>query len=408
MTANQSILARNLAQVPLARVSEIIDSIDATILLRRLFAYRLNGGPRTYSIRSFWRAYLLMYVKNYACVNDLINALRDDPRLMELCGFEKLPHRTTFNRFWLRLADHQDLVEDCQIQLVQELKALIPDLGDRVAVDSTTIRTHAHPKRKSPITGQISDPEAGWTRKPSKTDPNENDWYYGFKEHIVVDAVHHVPLTGFTTPANHNDSPTLPKLLDQAASQYGWLKPKIVTADRGYDAESNHEYVLDRGGAFICPMRTIANAKDTSGSVFDRNGVPSCMGTKPMEYVGTHPDKGHLYKCPPGGCHLKQRRGVVYCQDYTWVDWRTEPNKRIHGPVRRGTAEWEELYSERQSIERVFKSMKEFRRLEHHYLRGLKNISLHAAMSVLTYTATLLAQRRAGIAETNWMVSRVA
>ena len=117
-------------------------------------------------------------------------------------------------------------------------------------------------------------------------------------------------------------------------------------------------------------MRKDSGVTKTTYGVYNRDGVPTCLGEKLMEYQGTMPDKGHLYRCPAGGCRLKQRKGVLYCQDLTWVDWRTEPNKRIHGPVRRGSSEWKALYELRYSVERVFKSMKENRRLERHYTRA--------------------------------------
>ena len=134
-----------------------------------------------------------------------------------------------------------------------------------------------------------------------------------------------------------------------------------------------------------------------------KDGVPYCCQGDLMEYVTTHPDKGHAYRCKAILADLNHQ-----CEFVKWIDWRTEPDKRLHGPIARSGPEWAELNAERQSVERVFRSMKEFRRLERHYLRGLKKISLHAAMSVLSYTATVLVQTRARSADTNWMVQRVA
>ncbi len=126
-----------------------------------------------------------------------------------------------------------------------------------------------------------------------------------------------------------------------------------------------------------------------------------------MQYVRTDPKKGHLYRCPQAGCHLQTRKGVVYCQDELWVSPKAEDNPRLHGPVRRNSAEWRQLYRLRQSVERVFKSMKQSRRLNGHCVRGLKRVALHAAMSVLAYSATLLVQTLAGAERPRWMVAKV-
>ena len=85
------------AQAPgYTHFAEIIDAIDATRLLRKLNEYRQGGGRRTYQIVSFWRAYLVSFLLNMTCTNDIIRRLKDDPALMLLCGFSTMPHRTTF------------------------------------------------------------------------------------------------------------------------------------------------------------------------------------------------------------------------------------------------------------------------------------------------------------------------
>ena len=124
-----------------------------------------------------------------------------------------------------------------------------------------------------------------------------------------------------------------------------------------------------------------------------------------MEYVDTDPEKGHLYRCPPGGCHLADRKGVRYCHDELWVN--RQDNPRLFGPIRQGSPEWTALYRLRQAVERVFKSMKESRRLERHFVRGLRMASLHAAMSALGFAATFLQNLLDG-REPRWMVRRVA
>ena len=387
-------------------IAEALDSIDATKLLRRLNEYRANGGRRTYQIQSFWRAYMLTFLLDLSSINALIRRLWNDPQLQLLCGFSKLPDRRTFNRFVARLSEHRDLVDECMAQVIEQLKVLIPDLGENVAVDSTAVRTHSNDNKKSKITGQVSDLDATRGVRTNARNPKKIESYFGYKCHILSDVKHQVPLTGFVTPANRSDSPELPTLLEQAESQYSWFRPRYVMADRGYDSASNHEAVLDKDAAFICPMRKWSS-KQRYG-IYDRNGTPSCEGEERMEYLGTHPDRGHLYKCPKWGCRIQTESGFVSCEVFVWVDWRTKAYPRLHGPVRRGSPEWKRLYKFRQSIERIFKSVKESLRLERHYIRGLNKIALHSSMSALAYTAAALTKTQAGIADKRWMVQRVA
>ena len=112
--------------------------------------------------------------------------------------------------------------------------------------------------------------------------------------------------------------------------------------------------------------------------IYTEKGVPTCLGQIPMEFVRSDPDRGHLYRCNPKGCRLagSMRGGIRHCDTEVWED--PTRNVRLFGAIRRDGPEWKALYAKRQAIERVFKSMKESRRLERHCVRGLRQITLHA------------------------------
>ena len=88
--------------------------------------------------------------------------------------------------------------------------------------------------------------------------------------------------------------------------------------------------------------------------------------------------------------------------------WETAADRRLFGSMSEGSRRWRQLYSLRQSVERVFKSLKESRRLERHYIRGLRRVELHALMSILSFSATYLVNLLAGVARPRWMVRKVA
>ena len=106
------------------------------------------------------------------------------------------------------------------------------------------------------------------------------------------------------------------------------------------------------------------------------------MGRVPMRYDKSDPIKGHLYRCV--GCHLAKshKGGIRYCDTEVWED--PTRNLRLFGAIRRDGPEWRALYAKRQAIERIFKSMKESRRRERHCAKGLRQVTLHSAVSVLT------------------------
>ena len=129
-----------------------------------------------------------------------------------------------------------------------------------------------------------------------------------------------------------------------------------------------------------------------------------------MGYVETNEEGHHLYRCRPEGCPLKEQDGQLQrtCEDSYWQD--PSENIRIFGrKVRRNSPAWKAYYIKRQAIERVFKSLKESRRLEWHCVRGQNEITLHCLMSTLSYQATALVNVKTELRETmRWMVQRVA
>ena len=272
------------------------------------------------------------FLLNLPHTNALIRRLHHDRALRGVCGFgDILPHRTTFNRFISRLANHSNLVESCLAGLTTQLKDLLPDLGQTVAVDSTTVRSHCNPNRK-----RVSDVEASWTAKNSAgAKSGGKEWRFGYKLHTAVDAKYGLVLGQFVTTGKRNDSPELPNLIEHTRATLPWFRPKVVIADRGYDAQSNHQYLQDHGIIPIIHIRKTPRG-DLAQGVYTTKGTPTCMGQVPMEYVRQDPEQGRLYRCRAGGCHLvNSLSGMVrHCDAEVWED--PGQNIRLFGVVRRG------------------------------------------------------------------------
>ena len=381
-------------------LAAILDNADAPALLARLWALRANGRPG-YPLRAMWRAYVASFVLNMASTNALIRRLQDDPWLRHLCGFRgPLPHRTTFNRFIHRLAGEATLVEQVFAGLTEQLRERLPDLGDHVAIDSTIVRSHSNPNRHR----GASDPEATWTAKN-----DGKDWYRGYKAHAVACATHGIPLGVVVTTASRSDSPELPTVVDRTRATHGWFRPTVGIADRGYFGRANDRYLADLGIIPIIPNPRPGNSSKRYDGLYTEEGVPTCMGNVPMEYAQTNAQGHRLYVCREQGCHLakKGRGGITYCDTEVWEDPRRNP--WLSGRIRRGSPEWEALYTKRQAIERVFKSLKQSRRLERHCVRGLRQVRLHVLMAFMVGQATTLANLQAGrTAALRWQCRQVA
>ena len=382
-------------------LSAILDGIDDSELLSVLDSPYTTGHPSFFSGRALWRAYLCKFFLKIHCDRDLIDQLKVNGKLRRICGFsERTPSQPTFSRFVNLLSENSGLVLDCLDRLTSELQQLVPDLGDHVAIDSTDVRTCGNPNRKT-----LSDQQAKWGVKHStrakkdgeggsKVKKDKTEYFFGYKLHTLADARYGIPLGFAFTPGNESDSRWLPEVVREVCGRQPWLKPKYLIADRGYDSNENHQFVYQQGINSIIHIRVSTEKKP----LYDNTtGAPTCLGGKPMEYVGTDPDNGsHLFRCPAGGCELKQRgtKAVLHCQD--GASEEPEKNLRVLGTVARQSNEWKSLYRLRWSIERLFSSLKRSRGLESHSYWDRDNIYLHATTSLLTWQATALARARAG------------
>ena len=317
------------------------------------------------------------------------------------------------------MAGHALNIDQITARLMNQLWPHLPDLGKVIAVDGTDIESWTNPRKKIK-----SDPDAIWgvrtqknkgNREPEsrwkkrnlpvqKKDKKRNDeeqkteWFYGYKLHGLVDVTYGIPLVYIVLPANESEMTRLPELINKAQRTYRWFRPKYLLADKGYDSQANHQYLLDEGIIPIIDIRQSSARDKKHDGIYSREGIPTCDEETKMEYVLTDPETGkHLYRCPAKGCVLKDRSSgaVRYC-DITdhWEDPKNNP--RVISVVARASKLWKDLYKLRTVIERWFSSAKRSRLLNgSRYLTGAK-VATNCAMSVLTYVATVITKVEAG------------
>ncbi len=193
-------------------------------------------------------------------------------------------------------------------QVTNHLRQFLPDLGNEVAVDSTAVRSHSNGMRNK----DASDPEASWGVKHSARSrgKDQTEYFYGYKCHAVADANYGIPLGHIVTAGNRNDSPLLPPVIDKARELLPWLKPKVIIADRQYDGLKNHDFVHQTGATAIIHIKRPARGRTVKGQrlhdgIYTWDGVPTCVGVVPMQYVGTNENGHYHYRCRAEGCYLK-------------------------------------------------------------------------------------------------------
>ena len=225
------------------------------------------------------------------------------------------------------------------------------------------------------------------------------EYFFGHKTHAVTDAIYGIPLHITLRPANESETAYYAQDLNDTLERHPWLKPKFLLADKGYDSLQNFEQTVKQGIIPIIAMRRPQRDKETGLRQFDRTYSedvrPYCVGGQKMDYVRTDRKGHHHFRCPSGGCPLKDKmHWTRYCNS----GHSEKPEGKllkIIGIVPRFTKLWRKIYNRRGAVERWFSSAKRSRLLDKHRLLEIGKISLHTSMSMLAWLLTALAHLKA-------------
>ena len=422
----------------ISRIGDLAEVLDAP---------HEHGGNPGYPADSMLRALVMQFALNERYANGFLNRLGSDDRLLRICGLECAPSEGAYSRFKKKLAPYEDLIWinvaevflECgdEIERLREagvVPADKPPLGHSLVMDSTDVESWARPGRKSRKTGEeipSKDPDAKWGRRTAKNrrsskggsrkrgsskagkaagtnagkaeassqSDKKTESYHGYKVNFVTDSNHGLPLFAATRPANASDVTVMIQDLDDCLALYRKLRPRYFLGDKGYDKLDNIKHVVSLGMIPVIAIRRPEKDKETGkrlyDGIYDEDGRPTCIGGQSMEYVETDPEKGHLFRCPVGGCPLKETVQFTRHCDYEHYEKPEGKLLRIVGLLPRCSAEWKAEYKKRPSEERYFSSVKHSRLLDTHRYLNSQKVSLHVAMSTLAYLATALAHLQA-------------
>ena len=444
---------RNSAQPPksgygfLASLIEGVKSYSAN-LTTILEAPHQHGGNPGYPAANMLSAYVMQFALREPYANGFLDKLGGNERFLRICGLPCAPSESAYSKFKKKLVEIPDfmdyidkIIADLFLECGEEIERLReagivpadkPPLGESLVMDSTDDEAWARPGRKSRKTGEekpSKDPNAKWGHRTAKNvrsakpsagkrgkggsskkgasagndtksgrKESRDEFYFGYKVNVITDADYGLPMFGVTRPANASDVVVMIQDLDDCLALYETLGPRYFLGDKGYDRLENIQHLVSVGLIPVVAVRL--PAKDEEGQqfydgIYVADGRPTCVGGKPMEYVETDAEKGHLFRCPAGGCHLK---GKVHFTRYCDSEHYEKPEGRllrIVGLLPRCSVEWKAKYKLRTVIERYFSSAKHSRLLDTHRYLNIYKVSLHVAMSMLSYLATALAHLKA-------------
>ncbi len=294
----------------------LFDNLDFLFVWKTVMPkYHLRG--KSCDPIAIFKALLLKEMRQISSKRKLAMFLKKNEFWLRKCGFEEPPHHDTFSKFIDRVG--ADLFEQIFDQVVKRIGE-VRNIGRVVAIDSTLLKAYSRSYKNS----EPADPDAKWGY-----DPNNEEWVFGYKLHLAVDAELELPLAFTVTPANVYDSVEYPNILQRLLSK--GMKPEIVIMDAGYDSKKNYLITL---------------ADDI---------IP-------------------IIALNPRNIKYKEKR------DFEEIL-----------PIQRDSKFWSQLYKKRGSVERVISRLKEELNLKAVRVRGIDNVKVHLALSLVAMLTVALA-----------------
>lgn len=297
-------------------------------------------------------------------VTDLVDYLNNNLLIAHFCGFDitsPLPSYWTFDRF-LKNFDNGILSDIMKSQVLCLAGEGIVDTSF-IGLDSTPISANTSQNNpKSFLPGKFkqnnhpkadADCKLGVHSASNQTDEKKYEFYWGYKNHVLVDCISGLPIYELTTTAEVADSSVALNIL---AKTHDFLPVTECTflADKGYDVKKIYNQVSELyNGDCIIPL----NRRNTKDTKLLPIGVPACEAGLAMHRDGRCHDQNRVkqkYCCPfklTGTCPIDHEKFHNGKKNRGCTKWVTVPND-LRLSIDRSSRYFKTCYSLRTECER--------------------------------------------------------
>lgn len=225
--------------------------------------YNSKTGRTGYSNHAMICAFIVMKCEGFSQISDLLDFLSNNLIIAYYCGFnimDKLPSYAKFTRF-IRKFDNDVLQTVMQSQVLKAVDLTLVD-PSFIALDATPVKANVsnnNPKsfKKDKFSKNIQpkadkDCRLGVQTASNQHDEKNYEFYWGYKNHILVDCISGLPICELTTGANVSDSSVTLDMLKKANS-FLPLSECSFLADKAYDVKAIYNTVRNtyNGDCFI-------------------------------------------------------------------------------------------------------------------------------------------------------------
>ncbi len=286
--------------------------------------YNSKTGRTGYSNHAMICAFIVMKCEGFSQISDLLDFLSNNLIIAYYCGFnvmDKLPSYAKFTRF-IREFDNDVLQTVMQSQVLKAVDLTLVD-PSFIALDATPVKANVsnnNPKsfKKDKFYKNIQPKADKDCRLGVQTASNQHneknyEFYWGYKNHILVDCISGLPICELTTGANVSDSSVTLDMLKKANS-FLPLSECSFLADKAYDVKAIYNTVRNtyNGDCFIA-----LNKRNTKNPKKLPSGNIICEAGLAMYKDGKLSDNGRTrqkYRCP----FKRSKSGSCPCNHKCW------------------------------------------------------------------------------------------
>ncbi len=419
----------------LCRLKLVMKVVPDEKLVRHLESLR-GKGRNDYPVRPMWNALLAGVVFQHVSAASLLRELTRNGELRQVCGFDPyrgadaVPTEDAFGRFLANVVKSRELLQEVFDKVVEELVEALPNLGERLALDSKAVWSHGKPVRdenKMEVSDGRRDVDADWgVKKYQGVKENGKAWekvtkWFGYKIHLVVDVNYEMPLGFKVTQASESDTTNMQPLLVELKDSHPEIlrRCETVCADKGYDSTANNRDTYDNFGVKPVidkreklwqdgePTRSVS-PDVTDSFVYNERGEVFCVcpetgHMRSLAFMGFERERKALkYRCPAAafGCECP---GRTTCEQGKRVGKfgrvlriPLDLNRRLFTPIARHSPQWKRTYDGRTAVERVNSRIETVLGFERHFIRGRAKMEMRITLGLVVLLSMALGRIRLG------------
>lgn len=344
---------------------------------------------------------------------ELTRKIKFYPAVAQACGFKSFPSKERFSSF---LKDTPNKVfQSIRKKLVLYLIELKEISGKAISTDSCPVKSPVRennlkttvPNRFDKILIPKSDPDCRlgiYTVYPTE---KKLQYFWGYKNHMLNDALSELPIVEVTKPANLHDSQLLIPQLQYLKENFP-LKIQAVIGDAAFDSSPIIEFIVKELKAKPIIARN-PRGKCNPDVKLSSDNVPICIAGFQMTSWGKYYDKEqnrlrHKFVCPiKSSKKFAQRVGFCPWNHPNFfnnrfgcvVNLRIDVDSSIRNSIDYRSKTFKKLYALRTSSERIFSRFLTFC-MQTPSVKGLNATSNICTIAHITLLALALSAVKTG------------